>query len=274
MQFRALLIKLFPLFIEMILLRSDVNEVLNAMTTFEQVTGIRGDYIGDLWFHSLAIYFHLQTGCLLVDIKLCEDYYYTQNKRMINLKEPEAERRYFVAIWLWYLRTDNFDIADIWQRKLPETWTVDPQESISNLITTLMYIEGMIIRLTHNMDRKMMFINEEMNTKIRTLLRKMEEQASKVKIIAPRLYHLKAYYHMCNMDEYKGFETLDKAIKLAQNMGNLFDAGWARHSERVRVNIGYFHDTFVCACAQKIVMTFIILSNKINLGLETKHADD
>lgn len=39
----------------------------------------------------------------IVSFQVCEQYFLHEGERMISLYNPEAENRYFICMWLWYV---------------------------------------------------------------------------------------------------------------------------------------------------------------------------
>lgn len=59
------------------------------------------DKSGRTWYYALCVDFQLEAGATVVSFEKCEQYYQAEGSTMINLRDPEAERRYFTSMWLW-----------------------------------------------------------------------------------------------------------------------------------------------------------------------------
>lgn len=60
------------------------------------------DKCGRTWYYALCADVHLDTGLTILSFEACEQYFLQEGEQMISLYDPEAERRYFTAMWLWY----------------------------------------------------------------------------------------------------------------------------------------------------------------------------
>lgn len=71
-------------------------------TTVEFVSGHNLDKSARTWYYALCADVHLDTGLTILTFQACEKYFLREGEQMISLHDPEAERRYFTSMWLWY----------------------------------------------------------------------------------------------------------------------------------------------------------------------------
>lgn len=59
------------------------------------------DKSGRTWYYGLCVDLQLEAGIIIETFEKCEHYYLEEGNTMIDLQDPEAERRYFTSMWLW-----------------------------------------------------------------------------------------------------------------------------------------------------------------------------
>lgn len=76
--------------------------------TAEFVSHHHFDKSGRTWYYALCADVHLDTGLTILSFQACEQYFLQEGEQMISLHDPEAERRYFTSMWLWYVVKFSF----------------------------------------------------------------------------------------------------------------------------------------------------------------------
>lgn len=127
-HFITLSLRVFPVLVQLLLYRKQVMDVVTLLNELEyyaeedtdnsgsfylnKTKYIAGGMIlcfvcvtvsGRTWFYSLCITVHLETGYTIIPFRKCEKFHQVEGEMMISIRDPEAQRRYYIVMWLWYL---------------------------------------------------------------------------------------------------------------------------------------------------------------------------
>lgn len=64
-------------------------------------------FLGRTWYFALCVELQLETGYTLDNFKSCERFYQIEGDTLITIRDPDAERRYYTVMWLWYVENCN-----------------------------------------------------------------------------------------------------------------------------------------------------------------------
>ncbi|KAL1513756.1 hypothetical protein ABEB36_003124 [Hypothenemus hampei] len=228
----VILLKLLPLLILLNLMRKHINEAGSLIQEIKTVSGEDTDISGICWYYALCATFHLETGVIVVPIRNCVAFSKSDGIKPA-IRDPDAKIRLIMALWLWNIRTNNWEGAFVWDEEVIK-FNVKPQgENVENLLTALYYLEGLIIMLVWKLDRKNIQTSEMLQVKIKKLFKRLFKAGKTVSLIRPRLYHLKAYFHVCVTNKYnEAFQIMRKANAIALKYGNEMEASWINHNEQ------------------------------------------
>lgn len=67
------------------------------------------DKSGKIWYHALCMDVVLESGIAIIPVQKCEQFYQEEKHALINIRDAEAEKRYFTCMWLWYDRLFSHD---------------------------------------------------------------------------------------------------------------------------------------------------------------------
>lgn len=67
----------------------------------EHVASSDMDKSGKTWYYALCVDFQLELGLTIITYRQCEQYYQEMGSMISSLRDPSAEKRYFVNMWLW-----------------------------------------------------------------------------------------------------------------------------------------------------------------------------
>ncbi|CAH1124471.1 unnamed protein product [Ceutorhynchus assimilis] len=194
------------------------------------------DCYGKCWYYALCLSFHLETGLIIIPIHECITFSQGEGKEPA-VRDPDSKKRLIVAIWLWHIRTENWEGAYLWEEDVMNFDLRSEGETIQNLLTGLYVLEGLIVNMSRKMDDKNIQLADKLENKIEHFFKKMLKAGESNKIILPRIYHFKAYYHVCMTNKYnETFKRMRKAVTLASNMGNDMEISWIIHNEQALCN--------------------------------------
>lgn len=121
----SLKILMLPRLIHLLLLSCRLSEAITQLRELEFVSQNHFDKSGRTWYYALCADIYLDTGMSIVSFQICEQYFLHEGERMISLYNPEAENRYFTCMWLWCIRTEQWDAAKVWRNRIIETPIMD-----------------------------------------------------------------------------------------------------------------------------------------------------
>ncbi|XP_030764009.1 adenylate cyclase type 10-like isoform X2 [Sitophilus oryzae] len=227
------LLSLLPMLVMLILMRKHIVEAGNIMQDINQVANTDIDISGLCWYHALCVNFHLETGLVIEPIRLSVNFSSAEGREPAT-RDPDALTRLTVVLWLWNVRTENWEGAVIWEEDVMKMEVGDGAE---NLLTALYLLEGMIISMVRKIDKKSIGMVEYLTRKVNDIFKTLFKASKSVKVILPRLYHLKSYYHLVKTNNYQEtIKMLRKATKLANKYGNEMEVSWITHNEQAWCN--------------------------------------
>ncbi|CAH1124472.1 unnamed protein product [Ceutorhynchus assimilis] len=231
-----LLLSFLPLLVMLILMRKHINVAGNIMQEISMTAAEDTDISGKCWYYALCLSFHLETGLIIIPIHECITFSQGEGKEPA-VRDPDSKKRLIVAIWLWHIRTENWEGAYLWEEDVMNFDLRSEGETIQNLLTGLYVLEGLIVNMSRKMDDKNIQLADKLENKIEHFFKKMLKAGESNKIILPRIYHFKAYYHVCMTNKYnETFKRMRKAVTLASNMGNDMEISWIIHNEQALCN--------------------------------------
>lgn len=122
----------------------------------------------------------------MVPYSICERFYQIEGECWTTIRDPDARRRYFTVMWLWCVRNENWDAADLWCIKTTEFMEISKTDSLANMFTALYLLEGLILYLVCKIDRRNMKAVLEAEAEIDFLLQELNAAFKVTSIIGPR----------------------------------------------------------------------------------------
>ncbi|XP_076659700.1 adenylate cyclase type 10 [Halictus rubicundus] len=190
------------------------------------------DKSGRTWYYALCADLQLDTGIALLPFKTCEQYYLREGESIISLHDPEAERRYFISMWLWCIRTEQWEASKIWERQSVTERPIMDEHIVAATITALKRLEGSLILYVHKLNSR----NTDASTtlsQIKGMFREMKMITKIVKITIPRCLLLKAYYYMIKFQKKIAMKLLKRLKRICLKVENEMIYAWALHLEKV-----------------------------------------
>ncbi|KRT80176.1 hypothetical protein AMK59_7296 [Oryctes borbonicus] len=222
-----------PILIQALIMRKRIMEAVTVLFELEYFAEEDIDNSGRTWYYSLCIGIHLETGYTVIPFHQCERLFHIEGETMSTVRDPDAEKRYFTVMWLWAIRNDDWESAALWHTKIKNfSIAGGDQDSIANIFTALYLLEALLIYMVGKMDRRNIDAMSNAYKEISMLLKTLEKTIKVVKVIAPRFYHLKAYYKYIRYEENSAMSLLRKAKNCAIKYENMLEESWVEHSEK------------------------------------------
>ncbi|KYB27283.1 Adenylate cyclase type 10-like Protein [Tribolium castaneum] len=188
------------------------------------------DNSGKIWYYAICVGLQLETGYTLVPYHICEHFYQLEGENWVNIRDSDARRRFFTVMWLWCIRNEKWEAAYIWCYKTSDFMSVSEKDSLANKITSLYVLEGLLLYFVNKLDKRNIKAIIRVEHEINSLFKTIEKISKTVKVLIPRLYHLKAYYKYIKMSDSNAIDMLTKASNYAHKYGNSLEEGWIDHS--------------------------------------------
>ncbi|XP_035733005.1 adenylate cyclase type 10-like [Vespa mandarinia] len=219
-----------PRLINLLMISCRYSEIVSILRDLEFVSKNHMDKSGRTWYYATCAEVQLDIGLIVLSYQNCERYFLKEGENLLSLRDSEAERRYFISMWLWCIRNKEWAASKVWIKKKVERKSTD-EDLVAATITDLKELEGMLISYVHyvnNYDAKAINIM----TSIKASLKNIKKMVKIVKIARPRYILIKAYYYMVRGYKKMAIKILQKAIKISFKMDNKMIYGWAMHCKQ------------------------------------------
>lgn len=104
---------------------------------------------------------------------------------MITIRDPDAERRYYTAMWLWCIRNTEWEAAAVWYTKAKD-FSINPDDNLDNAFTALYLLEGLLLYLVGKMDKRNVKAISHTYSEINDLLKILMKTSKRCKTVIPR----------------------------------------------------------------------------------------
>ncbi|KAF5300894.1 hypothetical protein FQR65_LT09057 [Abscondita terminalis] len=226
-------LRAIPLMVYALLIRRQISEAVTLILELSYYSKEDTDNSGKTWFFSTCIVFLLETGYTIATYHKCEKFYQIEGDTLINIRDSEAERRFYIVMWLWCVRNEEFESAHVWNGKISKTHK-NPQsdDSLNDLITNLYLLEGLLLFMVAKINKRNYEVIANTKHQVHSLIRILGNASNVSKIIIPRFHHLKAYFQLIEMSYLPTSNVLIKSKDSAEKHGNLLELAWIEHSDR------------------------------------------
>lgn len=106
---------------------------------------------------------------------------------MVTVRDPDAEKSFYVVMWLWSVRNEDFEAATVWLTKAGDFAITTGDDSLANILTTLYLLEGMILYIVCRVDQRNVRAVAQAYKEVESLIKSLQKTAKTVTIILPRL---------------------------------------------------------------------------------------
>ncbi|XP_043589813.1 uncharacterized protein LOC122570907 [Bombus pyrosoma] len=220
-----------PRLIHLLMISCRHSEVVTQLRELEFISHHNFDKSGRTWYYALCADFHLDTGLTILPFQACEQYFLQEGEQMISLHDPEAERRYFTSMWLWCIRTEEWEAAKVWSGRNVESINIMDEHIVAATITALKKLEGLLILYVHKLNSRNADAAITM-MEIKSIFKDTKKMSKIVEIVIPRYMLLKAYYWMIKSQKSNAIKILKKLQKVCKKMENKLIYAWALHCEK------------------------------------------
>ncbi|KAL0101169.1 hypothetical protein PUN28_018787 [Cardiocondyla obscurior] len=223
---------ILPRLVHLLMISCRHSEVVTLLRELEFVSRNDLDKSARTWYYAMCADVQLDTGLTILSFQSCDEYYLREGETIISLHDPEAERRYFTSMWLWCVRTQQWEAMKVWISRNVTAESVVDEHKVAATITTLKRIEGLLILYVKEVTNRN--INALMTlTEIKHDFKQVESMIKIVKIAIPRYMLMKAYYYMIQSRKSVAMSMLQKTKKLSIKVDNRMIYTWASHCQRV-----------------------------------------
>ncbi|XP_033176159.1 adenylate cyclase type 10 [Bombus impatiens] len=220
-----------PRLIHLLMISCRHPEVVTQLRELEFISHHNFDKSGRTWYYALCADVHLDTGLTILPFQACEQYFLQEGEQMISLHDPEAERRYFTSMWLWCIRTEEWEAAKVWSGRNVESINIMDEHIVAATITALKKLEGLLILYVHKLNSRNADAAITM-MEIKSIFKDTKKMSKIVEIVIPRYMLLKAYYWMIKSQKSNAIKILKKLQKVCKKMENKMIYAWALHCEK------------------------------------------
>ncbi|XP_011690793.1 PREDICTED: adenylate cyclase type 10-like [Wasmannia auropunctata] len=189
------------------------------------------DKSGRTWYYAICADVQLDTGLTVLSLRSCDKYYLQEGESIISLHDPEAERRYFTSMWLWCIRTQQWEAAKVWNSRNVTAESIADEYKVAATITALKKLEGLLILYVKEVTNKNINALNTL-TEINNEFKRIKNMTNIVKIAIPRYMLMKAYYYMIQSRKSAAIKMLQKTKKLSIKVDNRMIYAWAFHCQR------------------------------------------
>ncbi|XP_053973137.1 adenylate cyclase type 10-like [Hylaeus volcanicus] len=223
---------LLPRLAHLLMLSCRHPEVVAQLRELEFVSKNDLDKSGRTWYYALCADVHLDTGITILSFQSCEEYFLREGETMISLRDPEAERRYFTSMWLWCIRTEQWEASRVWGSKNVGDGVIMDEHMVAAATTSLKKLEGLLILYVHKLNSRNVDAAITMR-EIQSMFKKIKAMIKISKLIIPRYMMLKAYYCMIKFRRGAAMKLLKQLKAFCLKEENRMMYTWAVHYEKV-----------------------------------------
>ncbi|XP_066584846.1 adenylate cyclase type 10-like [Prorops nasuta] len=221
---------ILPRLIHLLMVSCRLPEVVTMLRELEFVSNIDMDKSGYTWYYGLCADAQLDVGLTVLSFRRCEEYYLKEGESMLNLRDPEAQKRYFTSMWLWCIRNEEWEASKVWSTKTTLFACETDEQKVAASTTVLKRLEGLLILYVHKINTKDTTAYTILN-EIKQTFKQINTMFGIIKIVLPRYYLLKAYYCMIFSQKHTALKFLRRSKKASLKYENLMIYKWAQHCE-------------------------------------------
>ncbi|XP_071646995.1 adenylate cyclase type 10 [Temnothorax longispinosus] len=207
------------------------SEVVTLLRELEFASRNNLDKSGRTWYYATCADVQLDTGLTVLSFQNCDEYYLQEGETIVSLHDPEAERRYFTSMWLWCVRTQQWEAMKVWSSRNVTAESVVDEHKVAATITALKKIEGLLILYVREVTNRNINALSTL-TEIKHEFRHIKNMTKVVKIAIPRYMLMKAYYYMIQSRKSAAISMLQKTKKLSIKVDNRMIYAWANHCQQ------------------------------------------
>ncbi|XP_018358134.1 PREDICTED: adenylate cyclase type 10-like [Trachymyrmex cornetzi] len=222
---------ILPRLVHLLMISCRHSEVVTLLRKLEFVSRNVLDKSSRTWYYAMCADVQLDTGLALLSFQNCDKYYNQEGETIISLHDPEAERRYFTSMWLWCIRTQQWEATKVWSSRNVTAESIMDEHKVAATITALKKLEGLLILYVREITNRNINALQTF-TEIKHEFRHIKSMIKIVKIAVPRYMLMKAYYYMIQLQKSAAIKMLQKTKKLCIKVDNRMIYAWANHCQQ------------------------------------------
>ncbi|KAG5327734.1 ADCYA cyclase, partial [Pseudoatta argentina] len=222
---------MLPRLVHLLMTSCRHSEVVSLLRELEFISRNVLEKSGRTWYYAMCADAQLDTGLTVLSFQNCHKYYDQEGETIISLQDPEAERRYFTSMWLWCIRTQQWEAVKVWSSRNVTAESIIDEHKVAATFTALKKLEGLLIIYGKSQFAVREITNRNINalqtfTEIKHEFKRIKSMIKIVKIAVPRYMLMKAYYYMA------AIKMLQKTKKLCIKVDNKMIYAWANHCQQ------------------------------------------
>lgn len=225
----TLALYVLPELIDGLILRIRIKEAVLLLQQLVHTANEDSDDSAMCWYYTLSLNLSLETGYVLVTYKQCEKFYHDENDALICNRDPDSERSFYASMWLWCVRTSEWEAMTIWENKIRSVFDMISHNSMQNGNNAVRIMEGLITKLVIAMESKDFY--EVIKTKkiIKVLHNAIKKNIKKSKSLQERYYMVMAYLRRVEFNDKKALKMMSKCKKMCIKNQSLVTAKICEH---------------------------------------------
>ncbi|XP_011066002.1 PREDICTED: adenylate cyclase type 10-like, partial [Acromyrmex echinatior] len=136
---------MLPRLVHLLMISCRHSEVVSLLRDLEFISRNVLEKSGRTWYYAMCADVQLDTGLTVLSFQNCNKYYNQEGETIISLYDPEAERRYFTSMWLWCIRTQQWEAVKVWSSRNVTAESVVDEHKVAATFTALKKLEGLLI---------------------------------------------------------------------------------------------------------------------------------
>ncbi|XP_076237951.1 adenylate cyclase type 10 [Calliopsis andreniformis] len=176
---------ILPRLVHLLMLSCRHSEVVAQLRELDFVSHNDLDKSGRTWYYALCADVQLDTGLTILSFQTCEQYFLREGETMISLRDPEAERRYFTSMWLWCIRTEQWEASKVWASRNVNSEAIMDEHIVAAMITSLKKLEGLLILYVHKVNSRNVDAAATM-AEIKSMFKDTKKMIKIINILIPR----------------------------------------------------------------------------------------
>ncbi|KAG5334640.1 ADCYA cyclase, partial [Acromyrmex charruanus] len=228
---------MLPRLVHLLMTSCRHSEVVSLLRELEFISRNVLEKSGRTWYYAMCADAQLDTGLTVLSFQNCHKYYDQEGETIISLQDPEAERRYFTSMWLWCIRTQQWEAVKVWSSRNVTAESIIDEHKVAATFTALKKLEGLLIIYGKSQFAVREITNRNINalqtfTEIKHEFKRIKSMIKIVKIAVPRYMLMKAYYYMIQLQKRAAIKMLQKTKKLCIKVDNKMIYAWANHCQQ------------------------------------------
>ncbi|KAK9875515.1 hypothetical protein WA026_007906 [Henosepilachna vigintioctopunctata] len=193
------------------------------------------DFRAQTWFHSQALFFHIETGYCIVPFQQCVNMFDINTRISDDSDFIDIYRRYGILMWLWFLRNEQWESASHFNEFIEQstsTKTVLGKESIRSVISQLYIMEGRLLLLVNKLNKGNIWECQKLENSVKQMMKTLFLESKFFTWMIPRLLFLETYYYYIKNNEKKYKKYMAKTKEASAKYDSQMIQEWSNHNRK------------------------------------------